>query len=474
MSEALEQEWAVNETDLTPAGGGPVVTVAHRYGMWPKQAQFHRTRKKYVVYGGARGPGKTVALVEAIQTKMWRWPKEWYDPKFGGQYHKGENWIRFPNGSTCQLGELKDWESYKSATVGLIAIDELSEVEEDAYLNMAPTLRWTTGAGICKYAECAALGAEFAREHPEHPFYQILAATNPAPGWVKTRFWEPWKQGRELPGHAFVSATAFDNPSLPPDFIPTLLENNTMQWVQNYIHGDWSSFEDMVWPRFNRGTHLWRGPLPKFVDVQGGIDYGGTTQDAHRTCFYLTGQTEQGQFITFKEYSKQGAASKDFFVQYKLAHSHYRVSRSEGDASQHRSNEHFRRADIKVDDAPRYKGAVRDGINEIDRLLTVDETKRPQLYVTEDCPRLLSGIESYQLDPETGEPKKNQDDDEVNAWRYNIMAISKARGRGGERDWKANTLHDSRRSPHSSIITAMRADRTARMKAVIAAMEKGA
>ena len=42
-------------------------------------------------------------------------------------------------------------------------------------------LRWTTEQGICDYPECAALGEEFVREHPRHPFYQIKMATNPSP-----------------------------------------------------------------------------------------------------------------------------------------------------------------------------------------------------------------------------------------------------------------------------------------------------
>ena len=162
----LKQELFRTEIEL---GGKRVV---HDYGAWPKQAQFHATRARFVVYGGARGPGKTVALVEHILYLMlrWpgipglflrkdlkdmkltglreilaRWPKELYDTKFGGQYHKGESWFRFPNESFCQLGELKDWESYKSGTFGFIAIDELSEVERDAWVNLNPTLRVTRG-----------------------------------------------------------------------------------------------------------------------------------------------------------------------------------------------------------------------------------------------------------------------------------------------------------------------------------------
>lgn len=437
----------------------PEHVVEHVYDAWPKQIQFHSTAKRYVLFGGARGPGKTVALVEHVLAFMLKWPGvpvvvvrkdlkdlkktfevEWgkrvekalWDPKYGGQHHKGENWYRLFNGSILYLGEGKDWESYKSMTIGMFVIDEANEVEEDLFTNTDAALRWTTGAGECRRETCKTLGPEFAREHSEHPFYQIVMASNPAPGWLKTRFWENWRVGHERPGHAFIPATAHDNPSLPPDFIPRLLENHTATWVKNYIDGDWASFENMVWPRFNRGTHMWRGPVPRFARVTGGVDWGGTTSEAHRTSAFLTGETAAGQLVTFWEYSTKGQPGKDFFALIGLMTRQHRVERWEADASQMRANELLRERGLPVHDAARYKGSVKEGCNIVDRELTTDATGKPRLYVTEDCQRLMSGIETYQLDPKTGEPAKGQEDDDVNAWRYNVMCATKVRGRVGD------------------------------------------
>lgn len=374
---------------------------------------------------------KGTALVEMLA----KWPKELYDPKYGGQHHKGENWFRFPNGSVLQLGELKDWESYKSATVGFVIIDEANEVEEEAFLNLDPTLRWIPdwSSKVCERPECKELGEDFAREHKEHPFYQVLMASNPAPGWLKTRFWEPWRDGQELPNHAFIPATAYDNPSLPPDFIPRLMENHTATWVQNFIHGDWSSFENMAWPAFSRAVHCWRGAVPfaEIEYIEGGIDWGGTTEEAHRTCAYLTAWLRDGRYLTFWEYSKQGGASTDLFAEIGLKTRQFKVRRWWADASQNRANELLRNNGVPVVDAPRYKGAVKDGLNLVHRMM-VDTPAQfsggrtgPQWYVVEDaCPRLISGIETYKIDPATGEPERNQEDDEVNAFRYNVMGIT--------------------------------------------------
>lgn len=443
----MEQEWVETKIELEGK------TVVHRYGMWPKQKQFHSTRKRYVLFGGARGPGKSHALNQHGFRAMLRWPgilvllarrdlkdlkettlREWrnvvppemYDPKYGGQWHQGDSYFRFPNGSTLMYSEFKDWESKKSLTAGLVLFDELNEIDEEGFINIEPVLRWTTGEGVCTYPECKELGEEFVRDHPIHPFYQIVSATNPSPGWVKDRFWLPWKEGRERKNHAFIPATAFDNPSLPPDFIPNLLEHNNATWVQNYIYGDWSSFENMVYPGFNRGLHVWKGPIPfdDFLFIEGGIDYGGTGETSHKTCAYLTGFTRWGTYITFAEYSKQGGAAADLFEWITRMTRLFKVRRWVADGSQPRANQLIRNAGINVQDAPRYKGAVKDGINLITRLLKPNPTGRPGIYITNDCSWLMSGIETYQLDPETGEPKKNQEDDEVDAWRYNIMAIT--------------------------------------------------
>lgn len=497
MADKLKQSWIEWAYEGQKPGYQPF-KVEHRYGAWPKQVQFHEATERFIVYGGARGPGKTRALVEDGLATMVRWPGipiwflrkdlkdlkattevEWqkicppelYDPRYGGQYHKGERWYEFPNGSIARFGELKDWESYKSATVGRFYIDELNEIEEDALTNLAPALRWTTEKGICKRPECAALGEEFAREHPEHPRYQIKCATNPAPGWVKTRFWEPWRNGHERPNHKFISATAYDNPSLPPNFIPDLLQTNTATWVQNYVHGDWSAFENMVWPHINRPTHMWRGPIPfdQFVEIIGGIDYGGTTTEAHRTCAYLTGRTRSGRRITFWEYSKQGAAAEDFFTTITVKQREFHPLRWEADASQPRANELLRGNGIPVFDAPRYKGAVKDGVNEVYRQTQLGPTGEPGLWIAETCPRLWSGIETYQLDPETGEPAKNQDDDEVNAWRYNIMAAVREWGGGERLTIRSKSNSDRVASKPSRLVQQFKEERRARIRKFIEA-----
>lgn len=499
----LKQTWYETTIQL-PGVREPLVD---RYYLWPKQIEFIEVKKRYKAFGGARGGAKTNTLCRDLVNFMLRWPgapvlvcrkdlkdlkgsfeEEWrkvcppqlYDRRYGGQYHKSERWYRFPNGSTVWFGELKDWESYKSRTLARIYIEEANEVDEQAVINLDPTLRWTTGEGKCELPECLELID--AREHFKHPRYQIVMATNPSPGWIKTRFWEPWKaeqdgKGTQRPNHAFVLSTAFDNPSLPPDFIETLLEHNTITWVRNFIYGDWSSFENMVWPTFSRTIHGWRADVPwaEVVDVVGGVDYGATGAEAHRTCAYLLAKLKGGRLLTFWEYSKRGAAADDFFATLQTATKQYRVRRWAADASQNRANEALRKLGLPVYDAPRYQGAVKDGNNLVHRMLGTDNAAaEPRLYVVErDCPRLLSGIETYEMNPVTGDPVANQEDDEVNAWRYAVMEALKDRAGHGD-SWDpaiTKPAGAAAAKPVSKHLKAWRQSRSDRIAAWIAAAE---
>ncbi len=248
--------------------------VRHRW--WPYEKQFaaHGARKRNVLFGGAVGPGKSTWGVEHVLATLLRWPgapalicrrdlkdvktsteiewqkrvnKELYDPRYGGAYNKTERWYRLFNGSICYFGDMKDWESYKSGAYAIVFFDELTEIDEEAFDNMGSRLRWLPADGpACTRRECAILGERFAGEHPGHPFYQRIAASNPAPGWVKQRFVDPWTEKRQLPNYEFIPATTFDNPSLPADYIVSLLEDHTPEWVRNYVLGDWSAFEGMI------------------------------------------------------------------------------------------------------------------------------------------------------------------------------------------------------------------------------------
>lgn len=423
---------------------GTVVT--HTYRPTPQQRQFHEARARYVLFGGAVGPGKTRALCEHILMRMVQWPGlpvlllrrdlkdlrqttevEWrrvcppalYSPQYGGQHNKADHFYRLWNGSTLYLGPAKDWESYKSGEYGLIAIDELNEISEEFYQNIETRLRWTTGSGRCRLSACAGTPP-----HPTHPLHQIVAATNPTAGWVKRRWYDPYQQGKELPNHRFIPARTLDNPYLPPTYVESLLSTHSQEWVRNYVYGEWSAFEHAVFS-ISRTRHAWHAALPKFDVVEGGIDWGSpTATQAHRTTAVIAGRTPDGLVIAFDLYSTRGTAIEDLIDWLSKRTTAYEVRRWWADSSQARANELLRSQGLPVYDADRRPKTVAQDIQTIKQLL---EAEPPRLYLTTSpaMERLWAGLESYQYDPDTERPLKHQEDDEVDALRYALRSITK-------------------------------------------------
>ena len=468
------------------------------YTPLPWQAEAHASRARHVLVGGAVGPGKSRFLVQSAHSLAKRYPGvpilmarrdltdikksteiEWqkvidqrlFSAEWGGQYNKSERWYRYPNGSMVYFGEMKDWESYKSMELGRIEYDELTEISEDNYSNMDARLRWVTGQGECDRRECFEMAGPNWRPHPTHPLYQNISATNPGPGWVKGRFVDG-----ERPRHYFKQLTTYDNPFLPPDYIPSLLENHTRSWVENMVNGRWESFEGMVFEVWNRALHNHHGALPHFVRVFGGIDYGANAgDDAHKTAAILTGETERGSFITFWEYYKQGSATNDFYEELFRVQRKHNVTEWYADANANRTNELLAQKGLRVSDAPRHHGAVVDGINQITRLLTPNAAGEPQLRVVIDaCPGLVSEIEAYQwrkaptATPDAPVPKEpvKKEDDALDGWRYGIMGAVGEEGISnlGLRAIDVVTIGADGKARVGSIIDQRRRDRHERLK----------
>ncbi|MEY3501593.1 MAG: hypothetical protein RL308_3266 [Bacteroidota bacterium] len=67
---------------------------------------------------------------------------------------------------------------------------------------------------------------------------KILASTNPTQGWVKKRFYEPFKNGTLKKDVAYIQARIYDNPFLPKNYLDGLKLLPTYQYMV-FVEGNW-------------------------------------------------------------------------------------------------------------------------------------------------------------------------------------------------------------------------------------------
>ena len=208
----------------------------------PKQFEAHKHPARFKLYGGAMGGGKSVWLCASIKNACMKWPgSRWYlsrkeavalkkttlktweamlHPGLIQRHAKTDCCYIFHGGSEVWyggLGEESDKDKIKSMELTGFAIDEASEVDESFFLMLASRLR------------LAVPGVR----------YQGLMASNPEPGWLRSRFIDQAK-----PDHVFIPALPSDNPHLSPEYESGLRElyKGNPAWAKAYLDGDWDAF----------------------------------------------------------------------------------------------------------------------------------------------------------------------------------------------------------------------------------------
>lgn len=220
-------------------------------------------RTREILFGGAKGGGKSEAVAPFVLTHAARWPgcarvlvlRETFDelrdlrdrgePLYlavGARWVKSEWTWYLPDGSTVRYGHLqRGYAPYWGQEYTLIVIDELTRCmpSESEYLKLLGSLRSSRGVAC-----------------------QVLCLSNPGgPGhnWVKARFMgvpprtvQCDKAGLE---RVYLPASLADNPNLPPEYRATLEQYGEAE-RRAYLDGDWDAFEGSVF-KLEAGVHVW-------------------------------------------------------------------------------------------------------------------------------------------------------------------------------------------------------------------------
>lgn len=256
------------------------------------QDDFVESKSPRVVFSGAFGAGKSVALCTKGLKLSLDYPKNFglicrkvratlnqttlktfldlvCPRELIADYNKSEGLITLTNGSQILFGGLDDPLKLGSLNLGWCGIDEAIETGEDEWKMLEGRLRLP---GV---------------------LHQIFAATNPGPPshYLYMMFFEA-KRGE------VYQASSLENPELPEDYRERLGEFEGT-YYERYVLGRWVGMEGLVYSAFDERTCLIpRFEIPKKWLVYSGHDFGL----ANPAALFYAQDTDTGNFYLFAEY----------------------------------------------------------------------------------------------------------------------------------------------------------------------------
>lgn len=290
------------------------------YAPSEKQCVFHRCGAAEVVYGGAKGGGKSCALVmeclayclenagataylfresyddlEANLIQEWKSkvPKELYN------YSETKHIAKLINGSRVLFRYIRneaDAEGYIGRSMDFIGIDELTRHTKKAVQVLLSCLRSPKGFKPKFKGTCNPGG---------------IGHT-----WVKERYidrtahgdktYEDEETGNKI---AFIPALVYDNYVImqnDPAYVRRL-ENLPEKEKKAFLYGDWDIFEGQYFSEFNRDVHVIKPfVMPAHWRRYAAMDYGLDML----ACYWIA-VDEQGRAYVYKELYQSGLIVSD-------------------------------------------------------------------------------------------------------------------------------------------------------------------
>lgn len=281
----------------------------------PRQAVFHSCGSDIAIYGGAKGGGKSCALVMEAFAYACEYPKaviylfrktfddleaniirEWKTkvPKELYEYNEGKHCATLYNGSQVFFRYLKTkeeaYELYQGRSMDFCGIDELTQHHKETVEILLSCLRSPLG-------------------HPP----RFRASCNPGGighFWVKKTYIIPTQYGKNTINDpvtdqtiTFIPAQVYDNHILmknDPNYVKRL-ENLPEAQKKAFLLGDWDVFEGMAFEEFDPRIHVVKPfIIPKHWRRWVAVDNGYTDPFS----FHWFAVDEQGTVYIYREFTR--------------------------------------------------------------------------------------------------------------------------------------------------------------------------
>jgi len=199
----------------------------------------------------------------------------------------------------------------------------------------------------------------------------------------------------------FHSATT-DNPYLAKEFVQSLLDSYSGEFLAQEVYGEFARFEGLVYPMFDERIHIRRRSRDEFQAFGLACDEGYTNP----AVVLLVGIDGDGRWHAFSEFYERGKLQAEV-VKYALELSkEYSTELAAVDSAAAGLIADMRDSGINAQPA---KGRVLDGIRLIQDRLKVQGDGRPRLTIDPSCVNLISEFNSYIWKPDKDEPVKEND-----------------------------------------------------------------
>lgn len=286
-----------------------------------KQSLFHNCEAEEVVYGGAKGGGKSCALIMEAFVYGTEHPgatiylfRETYDdleanlitewkekvPEQLYEYNESKHIAKLINGSTVRFRYVKSYQDakkYQGRSFDFIGVDELTKHEEKTVQELLSCLRSPKGFPTRFRATCNPGGIGHA--------------------WVKKRYILATEKGEksiidEVSGNtiAFIPAKVYDNKQImdnDPAYVRRL-ENLPEDKRKAYLHGDWDAFEGQAFDEWRDDIHIVQPfRIPSTWKKFRGIDYGRTAP----FCCLWGAMDQDGNMFIYREAYEAGMDATD-------------------------------------------------------------------------------------------------------------------------------------------------------------------
>lgn len=304
------------------------------------QTDFLAAPEDEVLYGGARGGGKTYSLIAdplryvdnpnfkallfrrtTVELRdIIRETKKLYPKIFpSAKYLKSERIWEFPSGATIEFAyaeSVDDAERYRGQQYTYIGFDELGQHDgPEIYDLLIQSLR-TTDPTLKTYMRATAnpggAGAWWLKER------FINKAPPNTRFWVHSEYVDP--RTRKLvsvkKSMRYIPATVFDNPYLMQDtsYVAQLAALPESQ-KEMMLYGNWDVVENGAFPEFNRRLHTCQPfQIPSHWPKFRAIDWGYSTP----FCVLWFAVDEENNIWVYREYYGQGIIADEFAREVKM------------------------------------------------------------------------------------------------------------------------------------------------------------